>query len=399
VFSIIQTVSFYCRFHEIGIDYQRCRHSRNLSGQSATVLRFWNTGYFVLEKETIFASIPMDNQVPVFVNQEEVSKDESTAAVIPSPSSDNQMADDNIPWYQVPGSIPSRVPIVVSQEEKLRRQEKERALYAKLTIAKSGNQKPKKEVHFAITEDGKNYDTIPSPSETKVPDIARLFPEASSVVEVVSQEDEHRKKEQALHSKWPETKSSDQQPKNETNFNLDSSTRAILLKLRNQDHFGLRLVRQVSVTEKAAVFYAVGENDLDFAVKIYASGKNVAKKEYNRLLELEEAKILNSPSPVLFRGHILITKWMDEKDYPLNSIAPDLDSNQTKEIPDESQQQRRRDLSPASRKAQKKAVKAAQAEKRRNADFKSLDQKGKSERKKISRRLYRSAKGDVGNDF
>jgi len=228
-----------------------------------------------------------------------------------------------------------------------------------------------------------------------------LLPETSSVAEVVNQEDEHRKKEQALHLKSPEINSSDQQPKNETSFNLDSSTRVVLLKIRNQDHFGLRLVRQVSVTEKAAVFYAVDENALDFAVKIFASGKKVSKKEYNRLLELEEAKILNSPSPVFFRGHILITKWMDEEDYPLNSIPPDIDSNpnQTEEILDESQQQRRRDLSPVSHKAQKKAVKAAQAEKRRNADFKSLDEKGKSERKKISQRLYRSAKGDVGNDF
>jgi len=55
----------------------------------------------------------MDNQVAVFVNQEEVSNEESTASIIPSPSSGNQMADDIIPWYQVPGSI------VVSQEEKL----------------------------------------------------------------------------------------------------------------------------------------------------------------------------------------------------------------------------------------------------------------------------------------
>lgn len=210
-----------------------------------------------------------------------------------------------------------------------------------------------------------------------------------------------QEKERQLYDKWLAAKEADKeirQKQVEQNA-IDARTRSILLKLKSQDHFGLRLVRQVSSNEKATVFLATGENDMNFAFKIFHSGKQPAKKEFARLLELEKMGAQNVPSPVLFRGHVLVTKWMDQEEGSHEELQQRLAEDSVTVDPSQTVA-RRRDLSPTSKKAQKKAVKEAQAENRRNAHLKELHLTGISERKIISKRLYGTKKGEtmVGDD-
>lgn len=211
-----------------------------------------------------------------------------------------------------------------------------------------------------------------------------------------------QEKERQLYAKWLAAKKAEKDNiHSDEQVPIDVRTRAILFKLKTQDHFGLRLTRQVSTNERATVYYATGENDMKFAFKVFHSGKQPAKKAFARLIELEKNGKINSPSPVLFRGHVLVTKWMDEDDgvrhgeevesqqplQPAPIDPPSPTAGRPAPI-------RRRDLSPASKKAQKKAVKEAQAESRRNAHLKDSHQTGKSERQKISQRLYSTSSLD-----
>ena len=215
-------------------------------------------------------------------------------------------------------------------------------------------------------------------------DIAHQYPSKEQILL-------RQAKEQQLYDKWLAAKqAADDNRKSRVQDNnqdellpaaIDARTRAILFKLKTQDHFGLRLVRRVSSNERATVFFATGENDMSFAFTIFHSGKQTAKKEFGRLLELEKQGDSTSPSPILFRGHVLVTKWIETCEQSQHQEEGHVEA-------EESSRLRRRDLSPASKKAQKKATKEAQAENRRNAHLKELHLTGISERKNISRRLY-----------
>ena len=167
------------------------------------------------------------------------------------------------------------------------------------------------------------------------------------------------------------------QPDSETI--LDTKTRSILFKLKNVDHFPLDIQRCVSSDDSNSVYHAIGENEFHFAFKVNHDGKS-AKDEFKKLDEMEKSGLGKCPSPVLYRGHVLVTKWMDK--YSFESVAVDT------QTPDLKPKTKRRDLSKDEKKAQKKSIKLAQAKNRENALLGTDHNSGISQRQVIRKRLY-----------
>jgi hypothetical protein len=236
-------------------------------------------------------------------------------------------------------------------------------------------------------------------------------PEQEPAVEIpaepVAQVDEAMKKaeekrlrqerERILYDKWLAHKNEAQVeqavPGNDSEEEeelLDMKTRSILVKLRNEAHFPLKIERCVSSDHVNSVYYATGENDFQFAIKVNHDGKSTMKKKFKALVDMEKSGLGKCPSPVLYRGHVLVTKWMDE--YSFESSAEEhVQEVVKKPVP-------RRGLSAAEKKAQKKATKLAQAQNRKDAYLNEFHLRVTSQRKQISKRLYQKTNDDDGAD-
>ena len=159
---------------------------------------------------------------------------------------------------------------------------------------------------------------------------------------------------------------------------VDCRTRAILYKLRTMDHFPLHVEACISSDDFNRVYKASGEEYFEFAIKVHSDDK-AAKREFKKLDQNEKFG-LGGPSPVLYRGNILITKWMDdyykpasndeEQDQGLNFCRKDFKG--------------RKDEWKAKKKGFKEAKRNRLATSYLNEDHNS----GISQRKRISKRLY-----------